>query len=102
MNKLKVRRKYSTEEIESDYSCDTDGKEESTLNARRGQKRRRFLSKNSTIGCFKEVSGPTAYAKRNIIFSKAKTAFFLIIDNIIIEYIKKYIEAEALRVLETK
>ncbi|KAL2711892.1 piggyBac transposable element-derived protein 4-like [Vespula squamosa] len=45
---------------------------------------------------FKEVSSLTVYAKRNIIFDNAKTAFFLIINNIIIEYIKKCMKAKAL------
>nr|KAF7394471.1 hypothetical protein H0235_017066 [Vespula pensylvanica] len=38
---------------------------------------------------FKQVSGPTTYAKRNIISGKTKTAFSVIIDNNIISYTKK-------------
>ncbi|KAL2731753.1 piggyBac transposable element-derived protein 4-like [Vespula squamosa] len=60
------------------------------------------LTIGSPSHSFKEVSAPTIHAKRNIIFVKPKTTFFLIIVNIIMEYIKKYTEAEALRVLETK
>lgn len=37
---------------------------------------------------FKQVSGPTTYAKRNIISGKTKTAFSVIIDNNIISYTK--------------
>ncbi|KAL2723853.1 LOW QUALITY PROTEIN: piggyBac transposable element-derived protein 4-like [Vespula squamosa] len=37
---------------------------------------------------FKQVSGPTVYAKQNIIFGKTETAFSLIIDNDIVEHIK--------------
>ncbi|KAF7379262.1 hypothetical protein HZH68_017107 [Vespula germanica] len=50
--------------------------------------------------CSKKVSSPIA--KRNIIFGKVETTFFLIIDNIIMEYIKKYTEAKALQILRTK
>nr|XP_033335402.1 uncharacterized protein LOC117225764 [Megalopta genalis] len=101
------------------------------MNLHRGQRRRRFLSDSESdseqnfedtvtaidgtvwqriregpaIGrpslTFREVSGPTAYAKRNIMSGKVSSAFSVIIDHTIIENIKKYTEAEALRVLET-
>ncbi|XP_047348315.1 uncharacterized protein LOC124948568 [Vespa velutina] len=101
------------------------------LNLRRGQKRQRFLSDSESdseqnfedtvmaldgtvwqrirerpaIGrpplSFREVSGPTAHAKRDIMSGKASSAFSVIIDHTIIENIKKYTEAEALRVLGT-
>ena len=50
---------------------------------------------------FREVAGPTAYAKRNIMKGHVKSAFSLIIDRYIMEHIVKCSEAEATRVLET-
>ena len=49
---------------------------------------------------FKDVSGPTAYAKRNIMFGNVKSAFELIIDNSMIEYIKICTKTEARKVLK--
>lgn len=51
---------------------------------------------------FKEISGPTGYAKRNIIMGRVASAFSLIIDHDIIERVRKYTELEAFRVLKTK
>lgn len=51
---------------------------------------------------FREVAGPTGYAKRNIIKGKVRTAFSLLIDNRVMEHIRTCTEAEAFRVLGTK
>lgn len=102
------------------------------MNARRRQKRRRFLSdsesddeqsvensvtardgtvwnrtkQGSAIGrpsfSFRKMSAPTTYTKRNIMSGKAKSAFSIIIDHTIIDTIKKCTEAEAFRVLGTE
>lgn len=48
---------------------------------------------------FKDVSGPTGYAKRNIMKGVVSTAFSLIIDDSIVEYIRTCTEEEASRVL---
>lgn len=118
-------------QIESVYFSDTNDEEENILNVRRGQKRRRILSdsesessqnvQNTEVALdgtvweqikagpaigrlpynFKEISGPTGNAKRNVLFGKTKTAFFLIIDKWIVEHIKTCTEAEALRELGT-
>lgn len=48
---------------------------------------------------FKDVSGPTGYAKSNIMKGVVSTAFSLIIDNSIVEYIRTCTEKEASRVL---
>uniref|UniRef100_A0A1A9UE39 PiggyBac transposable element-derived protein domain-containing protein n=1 Tax=Glossina austeni TaxID=7395 RepID=A0A1A9UE39_GLOAU len=42
--------------------------------------------KASIYNIFKEVSGPTGYAKRNIMKGSVKSAFFLIIDHKMIEH----------------
>ena len=51
---------------------------------------------------FKEKSGPTGYAKRNIMKGKVNTAFSLIIDDSMLDYIKTCTELEACRVLGSK
>lgn len=114
-----------------DQESDTDSNEEGTLVARRGQKRKgcAIRSKNQgtdltetaadgtiwqqmkdvpirgktqTHNIFREMSGPTAYAKRNIMKGSVRSAFSLIIDEHMIERIRKCTEAEALRVLDTE
>jgi hypothetical protein len=50
----------------------------------------------------KEISGPTGYAKRNIIKGRVESAFSLIIDHNMIEHVRKHTELEAFRVLKTK
>jgi len=50
---------------------------------------------------FKDVSGPTAYAKRNIMLGSVSSAFNLIINEGMMEYIKSCTELEAQRVLKT-
>lgn len=44
---------------------------------------------------FKDVSGPTGHSKRNIMTGKVSTAFYLLFDNNIMEYIIKCTEMEA-------
>lgn len=51
---------------------------------------------------FKQISGPTGYAKRNIIKGKVESAFSLVIDHNMVEDVRKYTELEAFRVLKTK
>ena len=51
---------------------------------------------------FREESGPTGYAKRNIIKGKVKTAFSLIIDHRIMKHIRTCTIEEANRVLGTE
>jgi len=51
---------------------------------------------------FKDVSGPTGYAKRNIIRGKVSSAFSLIIDDRMLEHIRSCTELEAARVLGKK
>ncbi|XP_011162891.2 piggyBac transposable element-derived protein 4-like [Solenopsis invicta] len=116
----------------SDNDSDTDYDEENILNIRRGQKKMRFvisfeseneeeLIETATDGTiwqeikegskpgraqihniFRDTSGPTGYAKRNIMKGKVRTAFSLIIDHHTMEHIRKCTEAEAFRVLGTK
>ena len=50
---------------------------------------------------FKDIGGPTAHAKRNIIMDCMLSAFDLIIDKDIMQHIKDCTEAEARRVLKT-
>ena len=52
--------------------------------------------------CFRDMSGPTGYAKRHIMKGQMKTAFSLIIDQHITRHIIKCTEEEAFRVLGTK
>lgn len=111
------------------YLTDTD--KENVLNIRRGQKRKGFIVSSESeneeeietamdgtvwqkikegsnhgrapiYNIFKEISGPTGYAKRNIINGRVESAFSLIIDHNIIEHVRKYMELEAFRVLKTK
>lgn len=51
---------------------------------------------------FREVLGPTGYAKRNIIKDKVRIAFSLIIDHRIMKHIRTSTESGVFRVLETK
>lgn len=51
---------------------------------------------------FREVVGPTAFAKRNIMKGKMRTAFSLLTDNRVMEHIRKCTEEEASRVLGVK
>ncbi|KAL9921726.1 uncharacterized protein ACN427_003007 [Glossina fuscipes fuscipes] len=110
---------------------DSDTAEENILNIRRGQKRKRFIvsseseneeeietamdetvwkklnewsnsGRTSFYNIFKETSGPTGYAKRNIIKGRAFSAFSLIIDHKMIEHVREYTESEAFLVLKTK
>ncbi|KAL2729386.1 piggyBac transposable element-derived protein 4-like [Vespula squamosa] len=99
------------EEIESNFSCDTDDEEESlNLNAHRRQKSRRFLESESesdqnivvalagtTIILSKKYQVQQHMQKEISYLVKVKTTFFLIIDNIIIQYIKKCTEVQALQ-----
>ncbi|GBM56687.1 hypothetical protein AVEN_98177-1 [Araneus ventricosus] len=48
---------------------------------------------------FREISGPTGYAKRNIMKGKVRSAFSLILDQCIMNHIKMCTESEASRVL---
>ncbi|KAK9727948.1 Alcohol dehydrogenase transcription factor Myb/SANT-like [Popillia japonica] len=48
---------------------------------------------------FREISGPTGYAKRNIMKGKVRSAFSLILDQEIMNHIKMCTESEARRVL---
>lgn len=48
---------------------------------------------------FREISGPTGYAKRNIMKGKVRSAFSLILDQGIMNHIKMCTESEARRVL---
>ena len=48
---------------------------------------------------FKEMSGPTAYAKRHIMKGSVRTAFSLILCNSVMRHIKTCTEAEARRIL---
>ena len=85
----------------SDSESDEQNVEDS-VTARDGTVWQR-IKEEPTIGrpsfTFREVSGPTAHAKRSIMSGKAKSAFSVIIDCTIIDRIKKCTEAEALRVL---
>ena len=56
----------------------------------------------SVQNIFRDMSGPTEYAKRHIMKEQVKTAFYLIIDLRIREHIIKYTEKEAFRVLGIK
>ncbi|KAL9929350.1 piggyBac transposable element-derived protein 4-like isoform 1-T2 [Glossina fuscipes fuscipes] len=58
--------------------------------------------RTSICNIFEEISGPTGYAKRNIMKGRAFSAFSLIIDHIMIEHVREYTESEAFRVLKTK
>ncbi|XP_068972161.1 uncharacterized protein [Bombus flavifrons] len=49
---------------------------------------------------FKDIAGPTGYAKRNIMSSCVTSAFEFIIDRHITEYVKDCTETEAHRVLK--
>ena len=49
---------------------------------------------------FKDIAGPTGYAKRNIMSSCVISAFELIIDRHIMEHINDCTEIEAHRVLK--
>ncbi|KAL9905270.1 rhodopsin 4 isoform 1-T4 [Glossina fuscipes fuscipes] len=109
----------------------SDADEKNILNTRRGQKRKRFIvsseseneeeietamdgtvwkkvneasnsGRTSIYNIFKEISGPTGYAKRNIMKGSVKSAFALIIDHKMIERVREYTESEALHVLKTK
>ncbi|XP_043485885.1 uncharacterized protein LOC122513544 [Polistes fuscatus] len=51
---------------------------------------------------FKDISGPTGYAKRNIIKGEVDSAFLLLIDRNILDYIISCTELEAFRVLGKK
>ncbi|XP_043502332.1 uncharacterized protein LOC122524249 [Polistes fuscatus] len=51
---------------------------------------------------FKDISGPTGYAKRNIIKGEVNSAFLLLIDRNILDYIISCTELEAFRVLGKK
>lgn len=111
------------------FYSDTD--EENILNIRRGQKRKRFIVSSDSeneeeietamdgtvwqkikegsdrgrapvYNISKEISGPTGYAKRNIIKGRVASAFSLIIDHDMIERVRKYTELEAFRELKTK
>ena len=48
---------------------------------------------------FREISGPTGYAKRNIMKGKVRSAFSLILDYRIMNHIKMCTESEACQVL---
>ncbi|KAK9702079.1 hypothetical protein QE152_g30167 [Popillia japonica] len=48
---------------------------------------------------FREISGPTGYAKRNIMKGKVRSAFSSILDQEIMNHIKMCTESEARRVL---
>jgi hypothetical protein len=48
---------------------------------------------------FKDVTGPTAHAKRNIMKGNLSSAFLLLIDNHILEHVRICTELEASRVL---
>lgn len=48
---------------------------------------------------FKDVQGPTAHAKRNIMNGNVSSASLLLIDNHILEHIRTCTELEASRVL---
>ena len=50
---------------------------------------------------FKDVSGPTGYAKHNIMKGNVKSAFSLIINNKILEYIISCTKIEGRKTLET-
>lgn len=51
---------------------------------------------------FKDVSGPTGYAKKNIMKGEASSAFSLVIDDHMLEHIRSCTELEASRVLGKK
>ncbi|GBN98716.1 hypothetical protein AVEN_48818-1 [Araneus ventricosus] len=42
---------------------------------------------------FREISGPTGYAKRNIMMGKVRSAFSLILDQCIMNHIEMCIES---------
>ena len=50
---------------------------------------------------FRDVSSPTGYAKRNIMKGNVKSAFSLIINNKILEYIISCTKIEGRKTLET-
>ncbi|CAK9829682.1 hypothetical protein ANTRET_LOCUS6980, partial [Anthophora retusa] len=51
---------------------------------------------------FKNILGPTAHAKRNIMKGKLSSAFLLLIDHHILEYVRTCTELQAFRVLGKK
>jgi len=59
-------------------------------------------SKAAVHNIFRELSGPTGYAKRHVMKGNVRSAFTLIIDRRIMEQIRACTEAEAFRVLGTK
>lgn len=101
---LNLRRVQRHQRFLSDPESDSEQNFEDTVTAVDGTVWQR-IREGPAIGrpslTFREVSGPTAHAKRNIMSGKASSAFFVIIDHTIIENIKKYTEAKALRVLGT-
>lgn len=62
----------------------------------------RNVGRSPIYTIFKDVSGPTAYAKRHIMLGSASSAFNLIIDEGMMAYIKSCTELEARQVLNNK
>ncbi|XP_025160794.1 piggyBac transposable element-derived protein 4-like [Harpegnathos saltator] len=62
----------------------------------------RNVGRSPIYTIFKDVSGPTAYAKRHIMLGSASSAFNLIIDEGMMAYIKSCTELEAHQVLNNK
>jgi len=60
-----------------------------------------FAGRSPAHNIFKQQSGPTGYAKRNIMKGNVRSSFSLIIDNYTMEYLQACTEAEARRVSNT-
>ncbi|KAK2583958.1 hypothetical protein KPH14_006422 [Odynerus spinipes] len=94
----------STETGEMEGSSDSE--EENFVNMRPDGTRWVKLQAGKSAGrppvhmIFKDIPGPTGYAKRNIMSGCVTNAFELIIDSHIMKHIKECTEAEARRVLK--
>ncbi|CAK9832670.1 PiggyBac transposable element-derived protein 4 [Anthophora retusa] len=102
--KSKNAQAFSNSESESDQDVEMsviDQDSEISVDGTMWKK----LQEGSTPGrlpvhnIFKEMSGPTAYAKRHIMKGSVRTAFSLILCNSVMRHIKTCTEAEARRIL---
>lgn len=58
------------------------------------------MSRSPTYIIFKDIGGPTGYSKKNIMLGNVNSAFQLITDADMMQYIKSCTETEARRVLK--
>ncbi|KOX69488.1 hypothetical protein WN51_06572 [Melipona quadrifasciata] len=94
-------------EINEDYSEDTSEENECELGESEPESETTQSVESGSKGrtpirmIFKDIGGPTAHAKRNIMVGCMLSAFDLIIDKHIMQHIKDCTETEARRVLKT-